>query len=132
MPTHRAGALVLLLTLVVATGCAAPAATPSGLVNGRAAAGPVCPVVTDPPDPGCADRPVAGAAVVALDESGREVARTRTGADGRYTLTVPHGRLRIVALPVEGLFAVSDPVPVVVDGRDIAHVADFSYDTGIR
>ena len=112
--------------------CAAPAATPSGLVSGRATAGPACPVVTDPPDPACAERPVPGAIVVALDESGREVARATTAEDGRYSLAVPFGRLRIAAMPVEGYFRVSEPVEVVVDGRDIAHVADFGYDTGIR
>jgi hypothetical protein len=103
-------------------------------IAGRAHAGPVCPVVQDPPDPACADRPVAGATVLVRDGSGREVARTTTAADGTFLAAVPSGGGYLVeAGPVEGLLGTPAAQPVIVPGGPAAWVvADLAYDTGIR
>ena len=42
-------------------------------------------VVTDPPDPSCEDRPVAGADIVVRNASGDEVARARSADDGTFS-----------------------------------------------
>ncbi len=57
-------------------------------------AGPTCPVVTDPPQSGCGDRPVAGASLVIVDDAGDEVATATTGDDGRFRLDLPPGTYR--------------------------------------
>jgi len=102
-------------------------------VAGTVLAGPVCPVEKNPPDPACADRPVAGAAVIVRDASGKEVARATTGADGTYAIGLAPGAYTVEAQPVAGLMGTPAPVAVTVPaGATDAVAVDLSYDTGIR
>ncbi len=92
-------------------------------------AGPTCPTMQEPPDPNCADRPVAGAALVIVDADGNEVTRTVTDADGKFTAELPAGTYTLVPQPVEGLMGTAPPQEFSVpdtSGLDVA------YDTGIR
>ena len=103
-------------------------------IVGRAVAGPVCPVVQAPPDPACADRPVAGALIVVRDAAGAEVARATTGADGTFLVGVPGGgSWTVEPQPVEGLMGTAPPVAVEVADEPWAWAAAaVGYDTGIR
>jgi hypothetical protein len=103
-------------------------------IVGRAAAGPTCPVERNPPDPACADRPVAGAVVIVRDGGGNEVARVTTGADGAFLAAVPGGGTYTVdGQPVEGVMGTPGPIEVTVaDGPGAWSVVDLPYDTGIR
>jgi hypothetical protein len=103
-------------------------------IAGLAYAGPVCPVARVPPDPSCADRPVAGAAVVIRDGDGRAVARSTTAADGTFLAAVPAGGGYVVeAGPVEGLLGTPAAQAVIVpDGPGASVVVNLAYDTGIR
>jgi hypothetical protein len=119
------------------SGAVPPVAIPADggpWVAGRAVAGPACPVVQDPPDPACADRPVAGASVVVRSASGEPVAEATTAADGTYLAAVPTAGTYVVeAQPVEGLMGTPAPVEVVVPaGPGAWALADLGYDTGIR
>jgi hypothetical protein len=115
----------------VATG-ALPTADGAGRtgIAGLATAGPVCPVER-PNDPACAPRPVADAEIVVQDPTGAELARTRTNADGTFSLAVPAGDYVVVGLAAEGLMGVPDPHPVTVREGQVTTV-DLAYDTGIR
>lgn len=128
---HRAGPVSLLIGLlvIVVTGCGRPSG-PGFEVSGIALAGPVCPVETDPPDPGCAPRPVSAATIEAHDSTGSSVASTVTGDDGRFAMTLPAGEYTIVAAPVEGLMGTPAPVQVTVAGE--VDIGVLAYDTGIR
>lgn len=103
-------------------------------IAGRAVAGPVCPVEQVPPDPACADRPVAGAVMVIRDAGGREVARTTTAADGTFLVGVPGGGAWTVEpQPVEGLLGTAPAVVVQVANSPSSWIsANVGYDTGIR
>lgn len=103
-------------------------------IAGRALAGPVCPVVRNPPDPACADRPVAGAGVLVRDASSAIVARATTAADGTFLVAVPRaGSYAVEAQPVPGLMRTPAATTVTVpDGPAAWAVVDLSYDTGIR
>jgi len=103
-------------------------------IAGRAVAGPVCPVERVPPDPACADRPVAGATIVVRGETGAEVARATTAADGTFLVAVPAGgSWTIEPQPVAGLMGTAPPVVVqVADAPSSWVAADVAYDTGIR
>jgi hypothetical protein len=103
-------------------------------VAGRAQAGPTCPVQQNPPDEGCADRPVAGAGVIVRDAAGRQVSQATTNPDGTFLAAVPAGGAYLVeAQPVEGLLGTPAAVQIVVPGGAAAWAAaDLAYDTGIR
>ena len=101
-------------------------------IRGVVTAGPVCPVVTDPPDPSCEDRPVAGAELLIRDESGAEVSRVRSGEDGSFSASLPAaGRYSLIPQPIEGLLGTAPAVEVVIEDAEHAPVR-VVYDTGIR
>lgn len=100
-------------------------------VRGVATSGPTCPVVRDPPDPNCADRPVGGAEIVVFASDGREAARTTTAADGSFELELAPGDYRIVPGPVEGLMGTAAEQDVRVTLGAMSDISLF-YDTGIR
>jgi hypothetical protein len=100
------------------------------MVSGQAVAGPVCPVETNPPDPACAPRPVVGATVLAVSDSG-EVVDSKTEADGRFRFILAPGRYEIVAQPAEGLMGTPQPFEVEVLSGPL-DLGVLMYDTGIR
>ncbi|HYI65400.1 MAG TPA: carboxypeptidase-like regulatory domain-containing protein [Candidatus Limnocylindrales bacterium] len=121
--------LALIATLVLAC-CQAPGAGQA--ITGIVTAGPVCPVVTEPPDPACDDRPVAGAEIVVRDAAGETVARVRTAEDGTFSVSLASGSYELVPQPVEGLMGTASPVGITVeDGLPVVPI-EISYDTGIR
>ena len=101
-------------------------------ISGIATAGPVCPVVTNPPDPACADRPVVGAVMVVTDLDGAEVARLVTDADGRFSTGLAPGAYRLVPQAVEGLMGTAAPIELRVEAEGPLADIQVSYDTGIR
>jgi carboxypeptidase family protein len=101
-------------------------------VTGRATAGPTCPVMRNPPDPGCSDRPVAGAVLVIQSAAGVEVARVTTDRDGRFTLTLAPGAYRLVPEAVTGVMGTAAPIPFEVAAGLATPPLQVSYDTGIR
>ena len=102
------------------------------MLAGIVQAGPTCPVVRDPPDPACEDRPVVGAEIVIVDAQCQEVARTMSDAEGAFTFGLVAGEYQLVPQPVEGLLGTASPLAVVVvEGADIGPVT-IVYDTGIR
>lgn len=101
-------------------------------VIGTVTAGPTCPVVTDPPDPSCADRPVEGAVLVVATPDGVEVARTTSDGDGRFALSLAPGAYRLEPQPVEGLMGTAAPIEFSVELGGPTTELLVSYDTGIR
>ena len=133
--THPSVAAVLAI-VVVGIGACTPGAGASptagtGSVAGVAVAGPTCPVVTDPPQSGCGDRPVAGATLVVVDQAGDEIATATTGDDGRFHLDLPPGTYEVQPHPVDGLMGTAPPVGVTVSVGQPTEVT-VVYDTGIR
>lgn len=100
-------------------------------IAGHAAAGPVCPVESNPPDPACAPRPVAGAVIRVTDPSGAEVATATTDELGAYVVILPPGDYFVTADPVDGLMGTPEPIPAAV-APDVLVTVDLTYDTGIR
>ena len=100
-------------------------------IRGIALAGPVCPVETEPPDPDCAPRPVAGAVIVVRDGSGAEVARTTTDADGGFVVPLAPGIYVLEPQAVEGYMGTAAAIEVEVQAGVTTEV-QLDYDTGIR
>jgi hypothetical protein len=132
--------LALVVFSLAMLGACTPAAAPGGsgsdegtvLVMGRATAGPTCPVERNPPDPNCAERPVAGAVMVIQDGAGREVARATTDADGRFSIRLQPASYQLVPQPVSGLMGTARPVAFRVEAGKTPAPLQVSYDTGIR
>ena len=122
-------ALVFASATVVA--CQQPVEAPGATVTGAAVSGPSCPVVTEPPDPACDDRPVADAEMVIVDGAGNEVARVRTDEEGRFRVELVAGEYRLIPQPVEGLMGTPPEVGIAVQETDV-DLGLISYDTGIR
>ncbi len=119
---------------VVLAACTPAGATPAAAtyeLSGHVLAGPVCPVVRQPPDPSCADRPVSGASLVIRDSSGAEVQRVTSNAAGRFTLRLAAGLYSLVPQPVSGLMGTAPPVALTVQPGALVEPV-VTYDTGIR
>jgi hypothetical protein len=123
-------ALFALIASAFLACCQAP--TAGQPITGIVTAGPVCPVVREPPDPACDDRPVAGAEIVVRNASGETVARVRSAEDGTFSVAVEAGRYELVPQPVEGLMGTAAPVEVTVEDGPASEPIQISYDTGIR
>lgn len=101
-------------------------------VSGRVIAGPTCPVMQNPPDPACADRPVAGAILIVTSDGGREVVRTASDANGEFSIPLAPGRYVLRPQPVEGLMGTAQPVDFTIPVGGPPVTLDIAYDTGIR
>jgi hypothetical protein len=96
-----------------------------------ALAGPVCPVVTDPPAPECAPRPAAAAVIAVTDANGMEVGRAATGPDGKADFDLVAGEVVVIPQDVKGLPGTAPRLTVILTaGQTLQVTAD--YDTGIR
>src|SRR3990170_4056410 len=104
---------------------------PRGTVEGLVLAGPICPVETNPPDPACADRPVAGAILLIVDAAGDEAERVVTDSDGSFSISLPAGTYQIEPQPVEGYQGTAETLTVDVAAGTTGPVT-LTYDTGIR
>ncbi len=101
-------------------------------VRGTVVAGPTCPVVTDPPDPSCAERPVEGAVLVVTTMAGIEVDRATSDAEGAFGIALAPGAYRLVPQPVEGLMGTAEPQEFSVEWGILIPELIVAYDTGIR
>ena len=104
---------------------------PTSGVTGMVLAGPVCPVLQDPPDPACAERPVQGAVIVVTGADGAEMAVVSSDKAGRFAIALPPGSYRLTPQTVAGLLGTAAPTDVVVIPGETIDLF-FLYDTGIR
>ena len=121
----------VMVFLALLSACAPTTAVNEVDVRGTALAGPTCPVETIPPQPGCEERPVAGAVLVFQNEDGSEIERVTTEADGTFVLTLAPGVYHLVPQPVEGLMGVAPEQDLIIVDGQLPELT-ISYDTGIR
>jgi len=127
------GLLCVAFLLIAVVACTPAPGAPTYQIGGQALAGPTCPVEPASPAPGqCAARPVAGAVLVITDATGHEVTRATTGADGRWSASVPAGLDMITPQAVQGLLGTANAVQVNVAPGSVPTSIQFLYDTGIR
>ena len=118
-------ALLLISTLLLATGCGSQAKQAQGTLVVTALAGPTCPVVQAGQEEECADRPVEGASI----EVGGHTETTAAGGVARFTLAP--GEYEVRPQPVEGLVGGAPDATATVTADHTTHVT-VTYDTGIR
>jgi hypothetical protein len=68
-----------------------------GTISGTVLVGPTCPVERDPPDPACADKPLATNLVLVSGDGAREVRKFRSDASGEFTVEIAPGSYLILS-----------------------------------
>ena len=99
-------------------------------VRGVVLLGPTCPVMRDPPDPQCADKPYATTVTAHRDGVKEAFARTQSDANGAFEFSLPPGSYKIIAAGGTMLPRCS-PVSIAVAASGYA-TTTISCDTGIR
>jgi hypothetical protein len=115
------------VALLILASCARAAGSSDSGIEGRVLLGPQCPVVSE--ESPCPDKPVS-ADVVVMNREGQEIARGRSGVDGRFRIPLEPGDYVVQALvTTRAMFA--KPVDVTVSPGEFVRV-DVLLDTGIR
>jgi hypothetical protein len=99
-------------------------------IEGTVLAGPTCPVERNPPDPACADRPLATGVSVSHKGSTDVFATTQSNAQGVFKISLPPGQYTVTA-GSGSMLPRCNPVDATVGPSGYAQVA-VSCDTGIR
>ena len=122
------GPLLAALTFIAAD-CGGTTSTPNSGVEGVVTIGPVCPV--ERIDTPCPDQPYQ-ATIVVKDSNGDEVARTESGEDGRYRVSLAPGTYTLA--PQSGSNSgIPHASEQQVEVRADAYTeVDIAFDSGIR
>lgn len=99
-------------------------------VRGTVLLGPTCPVMREPPDPQCADKPYATTITVRRTGSGAAFATGTSDASGAFQFLLPPGPYTFVAEGGATLPRCSETSATVLP--DIYGTVTISCDTGIR
>ncbi len=60
-------------------------------IKGTVFLGPVCPVMKDPPEPECADKPYPAKLIVTTEDDTEVVKEFSSGTDGKFSVSLPSG-----------------------------------------
>ena len=128
----RRRACLILASVLLSTG-AAIARVPDSGISGRIVDGPVCPVQSVPPRPGCAPPPLRATLHIRRARSQALYASVRSSADGRFRVRLPPGTYVVGALAYGGSPLPRPPAArrVQVHPGRYTHIT-ITYDTGIR
>ncbi len=99
-------------------------------VTGTILLGPTCPVVREPPDPACAEKPYATAVIVYRTGGTAPFAIGNSDENGEFRFTLPPGSYRIVAKGGTPLPSCGETNAAVVP-EEYTEI-ELSCDTGIR
>jgi hypothetical protein len=99
-------------------------------VRGEVALGPTCPLIHDPPDPACADKPYATlVSIYRQSDTAHAFASTRSDEAGNFKVSLPPGEYVVGA--GESMLPRCGEVSVTVSPEGYA-TTTISCDTGIR
>ena len=103
-----------------------------GTIEGVVMLGPICPVMQDPPDPQCADKPYETELALLTSDQSRVVKKFKSDVVGRFAVSAPPGEYIIQSASVANVLPYcSSPTSIrVVENETVQ--ADVSCDTGIR
>jgi len=127
---RRRALTIVAITAAAAAAYGSPVAAartrPSSGVAGRVTAGPTCPVeqVGHP----CPPQPVSG--TIKAQKASRTIARTRSDANGNYSMRLAPGRYTLV-VQTGSTFPRCPTTPVTVPRGQVVTV-NITCDTGIR
>lgn len=100
-----------------------------GKISGTILLGPTCPVMKDPPDQKCADKPIFGEFIVKDIAGVNEIARFSTQQDGSFFVSLPAGEYSIESETPLGLGIQTYRIEVRAGEKSEYTI---TFDTGIR
>lgn len=108
-----------------------PVAEVWGSISGTVMLGPTCPVMREPPDPDCADRPYSGKFNLVKASNEQIVKTFNSDAQGKFSFAVTAGQyiIRPVSVAIFPRCSESDVIKV---GPSANTEVSISCDTGIR
>lgn len=101
----------------------------TGIITGSVTLSPTCPVERMPPEPQCAPKPYQTKIEIFSVDGSELVKSVKSGADGRFEVTLPFGDYNIQA---GGGVVHPSCSPVAVSLQTVTTSVDISCDTGIR
>jgi hypothetical protein len=126
---------IALLIGLLFSGCEKTTNQETGFLEGVVSIGPICPVETDPPDPGClptAETYKAYPVSIWTSNGRRKVAQIYPALDGTYKTEVTTGNYLVKVLPTGNTIGGSNlPVQVTITSQKKT-VLNIDIDTGIR
>jgi len=127
--------LTLLIGLLLNPGCDKLNSYESGILEGKISIGPICPVETDPPSPGClpsAETYKAYPVAVWTADGGRKIIQINPALDGSYKTDLGPGKYLIkLETGRSGIGSSNLPVEVIITSNNIT-LLNIDIDTGIR
>lgn len=109
---------------------AAPPPTAQSGVRGTVLLGPTCPVMRDPPDPECADKPYGTRLVITAADSVRVVREVESDASGSFAVPLPRGTYTIRSAAAANTLPYCQSEPFTVTTGFVNVIVNC--DTGIR
>lgn len=100
-------------------------------IHGRTLLGPTCPVMRDPPDPQCADRPYKTSLVITTADQTRVVKTFSTDESGKFSVEIPPGEYAIRSAAAANILPYCQSGTFRVQTNTFTDVS-VSCDTGIR
>ena len=103
-----------------------------GSIQGAVLLGPTCPVVMNPPQDECEDKPYATSLVITTADESRIIKEVNSDSNGRFSAEVPPGEYNIRSAAAANVlpYCASNEA-VKVNANDYAEVTIYC-DTGIR
>ena len=127
--------LTVLIGLLLNAGCDKLSSDDAGILEGKISIGPICPVETDPPDPGClptAETYKAYPVAVWTAGGKRKITQINPALDGSYKTDLEPGKYLIKLETNSGNIGSSNlPVEVIIVS-DYITTLNIDIDTGIR
>jgi hypothetical protein len=129
--------IVLFAGLILAPGCDRQQllSDGAGFLKGTIDIGPLCPVQTIPPDPGCLPTPETYKAypVGIWSSSGRHLITTiMPESDGSYNIELPDGNYLVALIKGQNIGGSSNLPAEVSISYGISTILNINIDTGIR
>jgi hypothetical protein len=103
-----------------------------GNIYGTVLLGPVCPVMMDPPDPQCADKPYATSLDVTTIDGSRVIKQFSSDGNGRFNIEIPPGQYVVRSAATANILPYCQSNGTFTVGANDSTEVTISCDTGIR
>ncbi|SRR5258708_1071339 len=115
----------------VSTISLAPSQASQSGIKGKVLLGPTCPVMRNPPDPQCAEKPYQTQFVLTTPDQSQVIKEFSSDTQGKFSVDVPAGAYFIRSAPGAKILPRCSNASVTVTSNTYANVI-VSCDTGIR